>query len=126
MNHHHHRYLVIAFINHNTEDAWNLQERVKAKDWAEAQLCASSDIGRDETFASSAAYLWLNFHTVHHLFPHTDMSKHPGIAKVLEQCASDYGLSYSTGKYVPQLYGEMMEAFRTPMDLIGLLVNIHL
>ena len=63
---------------------------------------------------------------MHHLFPHTDMSKHPGIQAILIQCAAEYDLTYSTGKYVPELYAEMMEAFKTPKDVLGVLVNIHI
>ena len=118
-------YLVIAFVNHNTDHAWNLEARAKARDWAEAQLCASSDIGRDETFFSSAAYLWLNYHTVHHLFPHTDMSKHPAIQAILMDCAEEYGLTYSTGRYLPELYAEMIQAFKSPKDVLGVFASIH-
>ena len=119
-------YLVLAFINHNTDDAWNLESRAKATDWAQAQLCASTDIGRDETFVSSAAYLWLNYHTVHHLFPHTDMSKHPAIQSILIECAEEYGLTYSRGKGFPELYAEMIRSFKTPRDVLGVLANIHI
>jgi len=117
-------YLTLAFVNHNSEAAWRLDERAKAKDWAEAQLCACSDIGQPGlSFFGSAMYLWLNYHTVHHVFPHTDMSKHPGMQAVMEGCCKDFGINYCRGKDIWVLYREMVQAFREPGDYLNLLTR---
>ena len=42
------------------------------------------------TLSQSIRYLWLNYHTVHHLFPHTDMSHHPAIQQLMIQTAKDF------------------------------------
>jgi hypothetical protein len=111
-------YLTIAFANHNSENAWRIEERAHAASWAEAQVYACSDIGRPHmSFLASARYLWLNYHTVHHLFPHTCMSKHPGIQRVLEAVCSDFGIPYCRGKSLYALYGEMVHTFTSPRDL---------
>ena len=117
-------YLVNAFANHNSEAAWRIDERAGAQSWAEAQLYACSDIGMHEGFYASAAYLWLNYHTVHHLFPHTCMSKHPGIQRVLEQCCDEFGIQYCRGKSLLVLCGEMYETFRAPRDLANKLAEV--
>jgi fatty acid desaturase len=117
-------YLTCAFVNHNSEAAWRLADRAEAKDWAEAQLCACSDIGQPGLpFYGSAMYLWLNYHSVHHVFPHTDMSKHPGIQSVMEDCCKDFGIKYCRGKSILVLYREMVQLFREPGDYLNLLMR---
>jgi len=43
----------------------------------------------------SIRYLWLNYHTVHHMFPHTDMSHHPAIQKIMVETAKQFGIKYN-------------------------------
>ena len=113
-------YLTIAFLNHNSEHAWSLKKRAKARDWGEAQLCASSDLGApDLSFLKSVRYLWLNYHTVHHLFPMIDMSKHRLVQRVLEEVCAEHGIEYCRGKGVAELYAEMLETFKEPRDLMN-------
>jgi len=119
-------YLVNAFANHNSDAAWRITERVHATSWYEAQVYSCSDIGAHYTFLQSAAHLWLNYHTVHHLFPHTCMSKHPGIQRVLEQTCADFGIHYCRGKPLSTLYAEMLDSFRSPRDLANELANVVL
>ena len=121
-------YLTIAFVNHNSEAAWRLPERLAAQgDWAQSQLTASSDIGAPGlSFVGSARYLWLNYHTVHHLFPHTDMSKHPGIQRVLVQVCKEFGITYCRGKPLHVLYLQMLETFRTPRDLLNAMAQLEM
>ena len=38
-------YFTIALMNHNTENAWNLEMKNSAPDWGVAYLYASADIG---------------------------------------------------------------------------------
>ena len=88
---------------------------------------ASSDIGKQGLgFLGSAQYLWLNYHTVHHLFPHTDMSKHPGIQEVLMEVCDEFGIEYCRGKPLSTLYIEMLETFRTPRDLFDVMAQLEM
>jgi hypothetical protein len=34
-------------------------------------------------FYRAGIYLWLNFHTIHHLFPRLDFSHHPAAQRIL-------------------------------------------
>merc|ERR1711865_18231 len=76
-------YFSMALMNHNAEHCTDVKTRNKSRDWAVAQLNSSADWGTSCTFNTAIMYLWLNYHTVHHLFPHTDMSRHPAIQKIL-------------------------------------------
>lgn len=77
-------------------------------------------------FLGSAQYLWLNYHTVHHLFPHTDMSKHPAIQQILMEVCDEFGIIYCRGKPLHELYMEMLETFRTPRDLFGVMAQLEM
>ena len=97
-------------MNHNTEESWDIDRRNNAQDWGEAQLIACADIGVGLTFLESWRYLWLNYHTVHHLFPHTDMSKHPGIQTILVETCKEFGIRYECNTFY-SLYLEMCHNF---------------
>jgi len=118
-------YLTLAFINHNSEAAWRINDRSKVDDWALEQLYSSSDIGEPGlSFLGSWKYLWLNYHTVHHLFPHTDMSKHPGIQNVLVEVCKEFGIKFDHGKSMGVLYLEMLETLRTPRDILNVMAQL--
>ena len=112
-------YFSVALMNHNTAHTQDVRRRNAARDWGEAQLMASSDMEPGLSFLSSWKYLWLNYHTVHHLFPHTDMSRHPGIQRVLTETLKDFPeIRYDAGERgFWALYAEMMTSFRVPRAL---------
>ena len=85
---------------------------------------SSSDVEVGLSFLSSAKYLWLNFHTVHHLFPHTDMSKHPGLQRVLLDTLKEFpAVKYDVRDFWP-MYKEMLTSFSTASHL-GEEINIY-
>jgi hypothetical protein len=43
-------YFTVALMNHNTENAWNLEMKNNALDWGVAQLYSSADIGVNLSF----------------------------------------------------------------------------
>ena len=43
-------------------------------------------------FESSWRYLWLNYHTVHHLFPKLDFSHHYHAQRIVMQTAAEFGI----------------------------------
>lgn len=102
-------YFTIALMNHNTDHT--LKSRSVPRDWAEQQLMTCSDLGVGLGFLQSWCYLWLNYHTVHHLFPTTDMSRHPGIQGILLEVAAKHGVEYNCPNF--------MEAF------IQLVLNLY-
>jgi len=107
-------YFSISLMNHNTEHCWDLQAKRQAGDWGHSQLNASADLEPGLDFFSSWKYLWLNFHTIHHLFPHTDMSKHPGMQRVLMETLKDFPeVKYETSNF-GTCYREMIETFSSP------------
>jgi len=107
-------YFTIALMNHNTEHCWDLQAKHEATDWGHAQLNASADLEPGLSFFASWKYLWLNYHTIHHLFPHTDMSKHPGMQGVLMRTLQEFPeVKYEVAPFTT-LYKEMIETFSRP------------
>jgi fatty acid desaturase len=88
-------YFTLALMNHNTAASVDVSRREAARDWGERQLASCSDFGTGASFLGSAPYLWLNYHTVHHLFPSVDMSRHPDIQPILVQTAREHGICYS-------------------------------
>ena len=117
-------YFTLALMNHNTTNCWDVPTKNAAVDWGHAQLTSSGDIAVGSTFYSSVKYLWLNFHTVHHLFPHTDMSKHPGIQRVLLETLKDFPeIKYECGEFWP-MYSQMITSFKTAVHL-GEEINLY-
>jgi len=109
-------YFTIALMNHNTAGAWDIPTRNKALDWGHQQLCSSADIDVGLTFYQSIRYLWLNYHTVHHLFPMTDMSHHPHIQQLMLETAKEYKIKYECGTFW-NMWLEMVYSFRNPRHL---------
>jgi len=109
-------YFTIALMNHNTEAAWDVPTRNKAQDWGHQQLCASSDIDVGLTFHQSIRYLWLNYHTVHHLFPHIDMSHHPAIQQIMLKTAKEFKIKYECGTPL-NMWWDMTQSFHSPRHL---------
>eukprot|EP00808_Paulinella_micropora_P017098 g78046.t1 len=101
-------YFTIALMNHNTDHTF--QDTDSAKDWGEYQLRVCSDIGTGLSFWGSARYIWLNYHTVHHLFPTTDMSRHPEIQKILIDTCDEFAIKYSHPDFVTS-YRQMIVNF---------------
>lgn len=89
-------YFTLALMNHNTDSSVNVKRRETGRDWGEKQLYSCSDFGTGASFLGSVPYLWLNFHTVHHLFPSVDMSHHPAIQTILVKTAREFGVRYDT------------------------------
>ena len=88
-------YFLVALMNHNQEQTWDLNKIANCKDWGEFQLTVSCDIGYNWSYWWSTLLLWLNYHTVHHLLPTTDMSHHPQLQLVLSKVAEKHGLQYN-------------------------------
>ena len=73
------------------EHTHDVDARNGARDWGEAQLCASCDWAVHLPFYRAGIYLWLNFHTIHHLFPRLDFSHHPAAQRILlDTCQVSY------------------------------------
>lgn len=89
-------YFSIALWNHNTPHTLDLDTRDQVQDFGHYQLSVSSDIGTDLTFLQSWKYLWLNFHTVHHLFPHVDFCHHSHIQKIIIETCKEFKINYNT------------------------------
>lgn len=109
-------YFSLALMNHNARHTLDVHKRNKARDWGEAQLHSSVDWAVSSTFAESALYLWLNYHTVHHLCPRVDMSHHPAIQKILIETCKEFDTPY-TFCTASQAYWEMIESFGSPLSL---------
>ena len=110
-------YFTLALMNHNAEHCSDVQTRNEARDWGEAQLNSSADWGVDLSFFQSIIYLWLNYHTVHHLFPHVDMSRHMGIQAILMKTCKEFGIKYVVGNPA-SIWKQMVHNFSTPRSLL--------
>lgn len=109
-------YFTIALSNHNTDKAWDLNARHNAKDWGEAQLVTSSDIDVGSSFYGSMKYLWLNYHTVHHLFPHIDMYHHPAIQSILIETCKEFHVNYFYDDF-KKMVTQTIHSFHSPKHL---------
>ena len=113
----------VALLNHNSEKSYEavLSSNKNVVDWAHAQLIACSDFEPNTGVYGSMKYLWLNYHTVHHLFPHVDLSKHAAVQTVLIDTIDTWNhghpsrpIRYESHKSVWNLYREMITSFRFP------------
>jgi fatty acid desaturase/cytochrome b involved in lipid metabolism len=110
-------YFTMALMNHNAEHCMDVTARNAARDWGEAQLQSSADWGVHLSFWSAWRYLWLNYHTVHHMFPRIDFSHHGHIQSILMKTCDEFGVKYRAGKFI-EIYREMMRSFSTPQSLM--------
>jgi fatty acid desaturase len=68
-------------------------------------------------FVNSWPFLWLNYHTVHHLFPLIDFSHHRDVQAIIMETCRDHGLTYEAGDFF-ELYRQMIHSFSTPSSLL--------
>lgn len=68
------------------------------------------------SFLQASVYLWLNYHTVHHMFPRIDFAHHPGLQQILFQTCEEHNVQYVTGDFLP-IYSSMIRSFTTPSSL---------
>jgi len=110
-------YFTMALMNHNTAHCMDVAARNTARDWGEAQLHSSADWCVQWPFLPSGVWLWLNFHTVHHLFPKTDFSHHPAIQQILLTTCREFDIKYEHGQPLT-LYKQMLGSFASPRSLM--------
>eukprot|EP00571_Detonula_confervacea_P014838 CAMPEP_0172303152 /NCGR_PEP_ID=MMETSP1058-20130122/4733_1 /TAXON_ID=83371 /ORGANISM="Detonula confervacea, Strain CCMP 353" /LENGTH=514 /DNA_ID=CAMNT_0013013869 /DNA_START=209 /DNA_END=1753 /DNA_ORIENTATION=- len=110
-------YFTIALMNHNTEHCLNVKARNGARDWGEAQLHSSADWSVGLPFWAAGVYLWLNYHTVHHLFPLVDFSHHHAIQRILIDTCEEFGIEYEVGEPL-DIYIQMVHTFSSPSSLM--------
>lgn len=110
-------YFTMALMNHNAEQTLNVRKRNAARDWGEAQLISSADWAVGMPFWSAGLFLWLNYHTVHHLFPLTDFSHHPAIQRILIETCKEFELDYIV-KSPLEIYIQMVRTFASPTSLM--------
>ena len=110
-------YFTLALMNHNAEHCVDVKSRNASTDWGEAQLHSSADWGVQMSFYTAGVYLWLNYHTVHHLFPLTDFSHHPAIQRILMETCKEFNIDYRVGS-APEIYREMIGTFSSPRSLM--------
>ena len=110
-------YFTVALMNHNTATAQDVASQNSAKDWAEQQVRSSTDWCTHLSWWQASVFLWLNFHTVHHLFPHVDCCHHPKLQNILEETCSAHGIPYDRGsRGVWTIYQEMIQCFEAPQS----------
>ena len=110
-------YFTMALMNHNAENCMDVKKRNAARDWGEAQLHASADWSVGMPFWAAGLYLWLNYHTVHHLFPLVDFSHHHAIQQILIDTCEEFDIDYVVGSPV-EIYAQMIRTFATPLSLM--------
>jgi len=110
-------YFTIALMNHNAEHCLNVDARNAARDFGEQQLNASADWGVSLPFHKAWIYLWLNYHTVHHLFPRLDFSHHPTAQAIIMQTCDEFGIKYEAAESPVRIYVEMVRSFASPRAL---------
>ena len=109
-------YFTMALMNHNSEHCQTVEARNEARDFGEAQLASCQDWACNWSFLSASVFLWLNYHTVHHLLPRVDASHHPAIQQILIDTCKEFGITYKTGTF-RSIYKEMVQSFASPRSL---------
>merc|ERR1712046_65166 len=99
------------------EHCMDVDRRNAARDWGEAQLSSCADWSVHLTFVSAWKYLWLNYHTVHHLFPKLDFSHHPAAQAIVMKTCADFNIRYVAPPSPFTLWKEMVYSFSTPQSL---------
>ena len=110
-------YFTMALMNHNGEHCMDVKARNAARDWGEQQLVSCADWATGLSFRKAWIYLWLNYHTVHHLFPKLDMSHHPAAQQIIIETAKEFGVTYVAPRTPWTIYCEMVHSFSTPRSL---------
>mmetsp|Transcript_121720 Transcript_121720/g.351424 ORF Transcript_121720/g.351424 Transcript_121720/m.351424 type:complete len:500 (-) Transcript_121720:61-1560(-) len=108
-------YFTLALMNHNAEQCVNVANRNKSRDWGVAQLHSSADWDVSCPFYLAGRWLWLNYHTVHHMFPLTDFCHHPAIQSILLKTCKEFQVSYKVGEF-RKIHAEMRRTFRDPFS----------
>lgn len=108
-------YFSLALMNHNSHRCHDIERRETAKSWAHLQVLTCTDWCTDASFLTSALLLWLNTHTVHHLFPRVDISHHRDLQAVLETTCRDFQIEYRP-LTLADSYLQMIDCFRRPMS----------
>ena len=82
-------YFTLALMNHNTYKCHDISKRKqRPNSWAHLQVQTCTDYCPNAPFIASALFLWLNTHTVHHLFPRVDISHHSELQKIMESVSA--------------------------------------
>ncbi|KAL1527464.1 hypothetical protein AB1Y20_016129 [Prymnesium parvum] len=110
-------YFSLALMNHNAAHCMDVTRRNASCDWGEAQLASSADWGVHLTFRNAWRYLWLNYHTVHHLFPKLDFSHHPAAQSILMTTCREFNIRYVVPDSPLEIYKQMVHSFSTPQSL---------
>lgn len=110
-------YFTMALMNHNAEHCMRVEKRNRARDWGEAQLHSCADWSVGLPFHRAWIYLWLNYHTVHHLFPKLDFSHHPAAQKIILEACQQHGVHYVAADSPWTIYKQMVHSFATPQSL---------
>lgn len=111
-------YFTMALMNHNASHCMDVYKRNKSKDWGIAQLNSSVDWCVGFSFRQAIVFLWLNFHTVHHMFPKIDFSHHPAIQKILIQTCNEFDIDYNFDYSPITIYKQMIKSFASPRSLM--------
>jgi len=110
-------YFTLALMNHNAESCVDTASRNKSRDWAVAQLHSSADWDVSCPFLLAGRWLWLNYHTVHHLFPLMDFSHHPAIQSILMKTCEEFGVDYTVGE-ARKIHREMRGTWKEPFSVM--------
>lgn len=115
-------YFSLAMMNHNSYKSHDIKERQSVSSWAHLQVITCTDFCTEASFLSSAILLWLNRHTVHHLFPRVDVSHHRDLQCVLEATCREFDIEYRPLS-LAESYMQMVDCFRRPMSF-GQVLNV--
>lgn len=110
-------YFTMALMNHNAHHCVNVTKRNASRDWGEAQIVSSADWAVGMPFWAAGIFLWLNYHTVHHLFPLIDFSHHPAIQEILIETCKEFRIDYVIASPL-EIYIQMVHSFASPASLM--------
>jgi linoleoyl-CoA desaturase len=110
-------YFTLALMNHNDERVTSsVDERNAAKDWGEAQVHSSADWATNLTWWQSLAHMFLNYHTVHHLFPRIDACHFPALHAILTETCQEFDIEYYDSNFLT-VYKGLYHSLSTPLSL---------
>ena len=100
-------------------------QRNASRDWGESQLHSSSDWAVDTPFLKAGIYLWLNYHTIHHLFPKTDFAHHPAMQQILMRLCKKHNVEYVLRLIKGFIYIRFYELFTKGLKWRGVFKRVY-
>ena len=109
-------YFTLAMMNHNDDRVTaSVTARNRSGDWGQAQMHSSADWATHLNWWQALFHLYLNYHTVHHLFPRVDACHFSDIHQILLQTCKEFDVPYYDRDFFT-VYKGIFKSLSTPQS----------